>query len=104
MGAEISNPDRFRKVGDLVPRSEDIVYYAATDLIVFMLGTAGYSIKLLSDESNPPTTIIDRDASALGSWGSGLCAIVPKGNYWLATYSLGTPSVWMRPLSLAYKE
>ncbi len=105
MGAKISNPDRFRKVGDMIPINIDTYYLAATDLVAFAVFGAGASGRLWADLSEPPNTVIGRSYSDVGSWGSAICAIVPKGNYWGFTKSNGlTASLWYRPLAIGHIE
>lgn len=88
-----------RTTNDTTPATlvKDTVYKAQCDGYLDATIGATYSIRGYTDGSNPPTTIVQVNASGAGQWGSSVSVKVNKDDYVKITVSGGTPTIYWLP-------
>jgi len=86
--------------GSWESKSSDTVYQAESDGFVLAYNTAGSHMKILTDSSNPPTTVRQDHyhSDGVGGWHISAVCPVRKGDYWKVEKA---SSVYWLPVELA---
>lgn len=86
MAAHISTP--YKKLGAWVSRSKATVYQAISDGFVIAANLVDAAdLTILTDGSDPPTTVRARTSNSAQCIGNTACTVVKKNDYWMVNCS-----------------